>query len=349
MRLGNDMARVPRSVSLIAASILAITVATASRADAEPTGIVVVTGKIGAHELSVIESAIKTALRRASWSMSAQAFTLKETQSILRCLADDNPWHCLGPLMQPKGADRIVVAEVNPQSDSASKLVLIGHLAVPGDGSAAVQQERCDGCNDARLAGIAQKLTEALLADMANRNETVLELQTVPAGATAWLDDQPLGTTNAAGQLSHATIPGPHKLSVQHPGFTQDDRDVNLLVAKTNHVDVKLTPVSAKPTPTPPIESKHSLLVPLVVTGVGAAALAIGVSVQLAADSPGPGQQQHKYIVSMPGVLLMAGGGAVIGVGVYLWLRSRSPAAPAAMPVVAVTDRGGVIGWTGRF
>lgn len=340
------MARISRSVSLIVASVLAITAATASRADAEPTGIVLVTGKIGVHELSVIESAIKTALRRASWSMSAQAFTPKEAQSILRCLADDKPWHCLGPLMQPKGVDRIVVAEVNPQSDSAGKLVLIGQFAEAGEGSAAVQQQRCDGCDDARLAGTAQRLTEALLADMDNRKETVLELQTVPAGATVRLDDQALGKTNASGHLVHVTLPGPHKLSVHHPGFTEHDRDINLPVAKTTHVDVQLTPVEATLTP---IEPKHSLLVPLLVTGAGAAALAIGVGVQLAADSPGTGQQQKKYIVSTPGVVLMAGGGAVIGVGVYLWLRSRNAAAPTAMPVAAAIDHGGVIGWTGQF
>jgi hypothetical protein len=333
------MIRIPRGVSLVIASILAISVSTARRAEAEPTGIVVVTGKIGPHERSVIESAIKTALRRASWSLSAQQFTPKETETILRCLADDKPWHCLGPVMQPKGVDRLVVAEVNPQPDSASKLVITGEFVVAGNGAAAVLQRRCDSCDDTRLADTAERLAEALLADMDNQRETLLELQIVPAGATVRLDDQPLGATNAAGQLTHATLPGPHKLSVQHPGFLRYDRDVDLPVAKTTHVDVHLTSV----------ETKHSLLIPLAVTGVGVAALATGIAVQLAADAPSLRAQQHKYIVSTPGVILMAGGSAAIGLGVYLWLCTARTTASAGAPVAAIIDRGGVIGWTGQF
>src|SRR5512144_2855231 len=182
----------------IAALALAATAALASRASAESSGIVVVTGKAAAHERTVIESAIVSTVRKASWSLSAQPFTPAEIDTITKCLRDDRPWHCLSPMMAPKGVDRIVVADANPQPGAPGKIAIIGDLVVAGDGAAAVTEQRCDGCDDSGLALAAQRLTDAVLRDMAIRSEqTILAVQTVPSGATVFLDGQPIGTTSA--------------------------------------------------------------------------------------------------------------------------------------------------------
>jgi hypothetical protein len=327
------MKELTHKATLIAASVLAIIVATSPRAEADSTGIVVVTGRATAHERTVIESAILTGLRRAQWSMSLQPFTPKEIETITRCLADDKPWHCLSPLMQPKGVDRIVVAEANPQPDSASKLVIKGAFVVAGNEAAANGQRRCDGCNDPQLTTAAQELTEALLHDMASRGETVLEIHTVP-GATALLDDQPFGTTDASGKLSKPALAGPHKLTVQHAGFVTSERPIDLPVAKTTQVDVEL---GAEPRP--------PLLVPLAFAGAGVAAAAGGGILIYIGQQDGPNDRRRYTRATPIGVVTGLAGVAAIGYGVYLWLRGPRTDGLTISP----TPGGLVTGWAAVF
>lgn len=325
-----------RNAILIIASI--VVPATSARAAADPTGIVVVTGKPTARERTTIETAITRVLRRASWSMSSQPFSPKETESITKCLRDDRPWRCLDRLMQPKGVDRIVVATVT--RPSATRLNITGELAVAGDGGAVVVERHCDDCENESLDAVVQKLAEDLLHDLAIRAETKLDLRTVPAGATVLLDGRSIGTTDASGKLSQSALPGPHKLRVQHPGFVDSERTIQLAVAQTTPVVVEL--VQAPSTGTP-------LLVPAIIAGAGVAALAGGILLQLGKDSPPVGEKQPPYIISYPGVALMAGGTIAIGIGVYLWMHAASNGAPTSTPTVAITAGGAVVGWAGHF
>jgi hypothetical protein len=337
MRPGRYMTVVIRNAILILAGIVIPLVASATRAEAEPTGIVVVTGKIAARERNLVEVAIVKVLRRASWSMSAQAFSPKETEVITKCLADDQPWRCLSPLMQPKGVDRIVVVEVRPEP--ANKLNIIGEFVVAGDAAAAVVQRRCDACDNEHLDAVTQKIAEDLLREMAARGETTLDLHTVP-GATAQLDGVPIGTADPTGKLSHTALPGPHKLAVQYPGFVDGERTVELPVAQATAVTVDLVPASS---------TGHPLLVPVIVAGAGALAIAGGIALQLDKDPPPMGEKQTKYVISAPGLALIAAGGVTVGLGAYLWVRATRNAAPTSMPTVAVTNGGGIVGWTGHF
>jgi hypothetical protein len=320
----------------IVPAALAILLVTGPAAHAEPTGIVVVTGKIAARERTVIEAALVNAMRTAAWSLSAQRFAPKEIEIITRCLRDDQPWRCLSPLMQPKGVDRIVVADVNPQPDAASKLVIVGELVTAGDGAATVVHRRCDGCDDASLTIAVQHLASELLHDLAQRSETILELRTVPPGATVTLDGQPLGASDAAGKLSQATIPGPHKVIVEHPGFVHSELSVDLPAAKTTPYVVELVP-DAQP--------RRPRLVPLALVGAGVAAVAVGGYLIYLGQQDGPDDRKRYTRATPIGVVTGVAGAAAISYGVYLWLHH-----PAANVITMSATPGGLVaGWSGTF
>jgi hypothetical protein len=331
------MTGITQKAILIVASVLAIIVAAPRRANADSIGIVLVTGKAAARERAVLESAIVIALRRASWSLSAQPFSPKETETITKCLRDDQPWRCLSPLMQPKGVDRIVIADANPSSDSAGKLVITGEFVIAGDGAAAVVQRRCDGCNDAQLTDVAEQLTEALLHDMAVRNEqTILELQTTPAGATVILDGRFIGVTNATGGITQTTYPGPHKLSVQHPGFVLNERTIDLPAGQTTTLVLALLR---------DLESEHLQYVPIVSAVAGVAALVGGGVLIYKGQQDGPDDRQRYTRATAIGIGTEIVGVAAIGYAAYLWWRG-----PKANALAMTTIPGGLVaGWAGTF
>jgi len=323
---------------LVIATLLVVALGTSAPVHADATGVVVVTGKVATRERKIIEAAIATTVRKASWSLSKQPFAQHEIDAILACLRDDKPWSCLRPLMQPMGVDRIVVADANPQPD-ASKLVITGELVVAGDAAAAVVQRRCDACDDANLTAVAQRLTEELLRDMAMRSETVLELRTVPPGAAVALDGQSIGTTDGSGKLTHTTIPGPHKVEVRHAGFASDERIVDLPAARTTPLTVELRREAAL------ASHRGSPVVPLALAVGGAAALVGGGVLVYVGQQDGP-DDRRRYTRATPiGIGTGLLGAAAIGLGAYLWWRGPTESAVAMSPVPG----GMVAGWAGRF
>lgn len=336
MRLGRDMTGITRKSTLITAITLAILAAASPRAEAESTGIVVVIGKAAAHERTIIESAIASAVRKASWSLRVQPFSQKDLDIIAKCLGDDFPWHCLSPLMDPQAIDRLVVADVSLQPNAPGKLTIKGQLVIAGDKGAAVSQQRCDGCNAASLASAAQQLTEKLLHDIAIRNEnTMLELQTVPPGATVSLDGQSIGTTNAAGTISLPTYAGPHKLTVQRTGYVFDERTIDLPAGQTTKLTVKLQPEGGKNLP----------LAPLAFAGAGALGMVGGGILIYVGQQDGPNDRRRYTRATPLGVVTGIAGITALGIGAYLWWRGPKESAPIASP----TSGGVIIGWMEAF
>jgi hypothetical protein len=332
------MTGIVRRPTLVAVFACACLVAAHQDAHAESTGIVVVTGNLAAQERSTIESAIIVAVRQAKWLLSAQPFSPKEIEVIKACLGDDRPWHCLNPLMQPKGVDRIILAEAKSPPDAPAKLVLTGEFVVAGNGTRIVAQQRCDRCDAAGLTAAARRLTEELLQDMATLNEqTIVDIQTVPAGASVTLDEHAIGTTNPTG-ISQSTYPGPHRLTTQLTGYVRDERTIDVAAGKTTKIVVHLTPERAG-TPGRP------RLVPGIVAGAGLVAVIGGSWVSATAEDSPTGKTQ-KYVYSAPGLGVAAAGVVAIGVAVYLW--RRSPRTPSA-PTVSLLPGGGAVGWATSF
>lgn len=329
------MTRVTPKAAAIA-TLFAVVLGASAPARADSTGIVLVTGKITAHERATIETAIATTLRKSSWSLNQPAFAPREIQTITTCLRDDKPWTCLRPLMEPLGVDRIVVADANAAVDSPTKLVITGEFVVAGDTAPAVVQRRCDGCDDASLAAVAQTVAEELLHDMAMRSETVLELHSAPPGAAVSLDGQSIGTTDADGILIHTTIPGPHKLVVRHIGFATDERTIDLPAAKTTPLHVELQGEAAR--------HGRSRIGPIALAVGGTVALGLGGVFIYMGQQDGPDDRYIYTRATAIGIGTCVAGAAAIA-GAYFWWRGSSTSGVALSP----TPGGVLAGWAGVF
>ena len=335
MRLGNHMTGITPKAAAIA-TVFAAVLGASALARADSTGIVVVTGKITARQQATIEAAITTTLRKASWSLNKPAFAPREIQTITTCLRDDKPWSCLRPVLEPIGVDRIVVADANPSVDSPTKLVITGEFVITGDAAPAVVQRRCDGCDEAGLAAVAQTLAEQLLHDMAMRSETVLELHTVPPGAAVSLDGQSIGTTDADGILVHTTIPGPHKLVVRRTGFATDERALELPAAKTTPLSVELQSMTAR--------HGGSRIGPIALAAGGTVALGLGGVFIYMGQRDGPDDRYIYTRATSIGIGTCVVGAAAI-VGAYFWWRGSRTSGVAMSP----TPGGVLAGWAGVF
>ena len=84
---------------------------------------------------------------------------------------------------------------------------------------------------------------------------------------------------------------------------------------------------------------------PALIGGAGAIVLVGGVAYSFSVDSP-KSFEQPRHLYSAPAITIAAGGGVVVGVAVYLWLR-RSEA--RLTPSVALTRGGGAVGWSTSF
>lgn len=329
--------RVPGELRTAASSLLcalAIALAGAPAEAAESSGVVVVVGAAGSHEREVIAAAIARVVRRASWSLGAQGFAPAEVETIQRCLRDDQPWRCLAPILEPRGFDRIVVADASPPGASLDKLIITGQLALAGDGAAAIVQRRCDGCDDEQLAAVAQKLAEQLVREITRRTGTTLEVRTRPPGATVLIDGQPLGDTGPTGEVSQPVEPGRRTLTVRAPGFVAHEQPLDLRSGRTTTIDVALEPV-------PP----RSPVVPLAFAVPGAAAVALGGYFVYLGQQDGP-DDRRRYTRATPiGAATGALGLAAIGVAAYLWWFAPDPGGLAVIPIPG----GAIAGWAGAL
>jgi hypothetical protein len=241
----------------------------------------------------------------------------------------------------------LIVVRVEPDRspDGVAALALTEQVLLPGSNVTTADQRFCSKCIEETLTRIAFDLTKTLLEEAASGTaRTKLTIRSTPPAAWITLDNTNVGLTDH----TYATFPGRHIVIVQREGYETETRTVDAIenqeavIAVTLRAKILTTPRTTT-TRRPPI-------LPAIVAGTGAAALATGIALQLAKGPPDSGRQP-KYLVSVPGVVLMAGGGVAIGVGVglYLWGHASSRAAPTSMPTAAATAGGGIIGWTGQF
>jgi hypothetical protein len=85
------------------------------------------------------------------------------------------------------------------------------------------------------------------------------------------------------------------------------------------------------------------------VLGAGAVALGTGIALQVTEDGPPLGEPQPSRIYSAPGIGLAVAGGALVGLGAYLWWRAGARDAAQSAPSVTLVDGGGVVGWSRTY
>lgn len=339
------MRRTAKSLWLWVTFIVALVAATADEAHAVP-GVVVVGGSAAEDQRAAVTAALARVTREAGWSTPARAITAAESQALLRCTDTTTPWSCVPASFATNGIHRVLVVSVDPKptDDGTSVLMLVGRLIMTNPDAAVVRQRFCEHCADDRLDAEASELARQMIREHAVRSgRTVIAIRSEPPGAQVVLDGERVGATNS----SFNTYPGKHVLVLEKPGFVSETREVAAEEGRTAEIAVTLRSTSPRDDTTPP--PRRSRLVPALLIGAGVAAVSTGIALQVTKDSPPLGESQPSRIYSAPGIGLAVAGGAIIGVGVYLWMRATSAPATTSAPAVTLVDGGGVIGWSHQY
>jgi hypothetical protein len=331
----------PTSIFVVLAFLCCIAARAAhARADA---GVVLVVGKAQAKDRTTVASAVRSAARSGGWELVETPLAEPEIATIVACLKAPELWSCVSPVVSGKGIQRLIVVRVEPDRspDGIAALALTEQVLLPGSNVTTADQRFCPRCIEETLTRIAFDLTKTLLEEAASGTaRTKLRITSIPPSAWITLDNTNVGLTNH----TYSTFPGRHTVIVQREGFETETRSVDAIENQETVVAVTLHGKGG----VIPGSPEHPLRIPAIVAGTGVVVLAGGIGLQLAKDPPDSGQQP-KYLVSVPGIALMVGGGVAIGVGVYLWVNATNKPAPASIPTAAITVGGGIVGWTGQF
>ncbi len=340
--------------AFIVAACMALWVSAARAEPEDTTGAVIVQGAVN-REVSVTAKAAAATLKEAGWQIKDVVFTEKETKAAIACLPSDLATGCASATLKSKHVARVAIFSLTLNS-ATKELVITGRLMVPGAGRVPEGQRFCDQCTDDTLAASTRELLQDLLHQLAVASgRTVLEVITVPTGATFVVDQKPSGVTNN----KVAIAPGEHVLRIEKLGYLTVERHVKGVEGATTKVEVTLEaedpkhPV-AKVIPgdpkRPPPQAHRSRTAPAALMIIGGVAV-VGGGVLLALNESEPSAaartEQPRYYTGtiVPGGITIAAGAIAVGAG-YLWWRHASS---STTPVLATVEGGALVGFSTSF
>jgi hypothetical protein len=355
--------------SLLTRLLLLLFVLSPLRARAD-TGAVVIVGKSDARARDLAARAVSAALTKADWTLLEKPLPSADTSSIGRCFTRAEPQRCILRVVQGKGIENLAYVSVDPDATRGERVLkLTGRIITSKLDLVMIATRFSEHCTDDTLASSAADLMKDLLDRIAlSSGRTVLSVKSSPQGARYAVDGTFVGITDASIDVT----PGPHTVTVELDGFETIVRSVQAVEGNTAEVSVPLRrpggevpPASGANRPTDPSnagteatpievqvdEPRPSRAAkPLLV--IGGLAIAGGIVVlaldQDSATAPrGSEQREFYYDTTTPGLVAIAGGVVVAGVGGYLyWKGTRSPTPRAA---VAPTAGGAVMTLSGSF
>lgn len=307
-------------------------------------GAFVVVGKSDAHAREVAGNAVSAALAKVDWKLSGKRLSESDTSSITRCFSRDEPQRCILRLVQEKGIQNLAYVSIDPDPSSGDRgIKLTGRIITAKLDLVLVASRFCDHCTDDTLASSTTDLMKDLLDRVAlTIGRTVLSVKSSPQGARYNVDGTYVGITDASIDVT----PGPHTVTVELDGFETFVQNVNATEGKTAEVnalfrrpptDVRTVSASSDatdssttivddngglPTETP---RRSRAAKPLLIGG--GVALATGVVLLLLDESDpmspqGTAQPATYYDTTKPGLVTIAGGAVLVGLGAYLYWKT---------------------------
>jgi hypothetical protein len=318
----------------------------------------VVSGTAADHARELATTTIESIARETGLSLTKPAVTAKETAAIKGCATAARAWSCVSSMLRDKEVQQVAfVSLVNDTGPDSSPMIVITEQVIVAHLDAAVTGQRfCVRCTDDVLVNVTTELTRALFQEIEVRSgRTVVAVKSTPRGARILFDGNSVGATDR----SFNTFPGKHTVVLELDGYQREPRLVEAAVDKTSEVSVTMRPLrqssiedhgGERCEPSPPGSLPPTRLAPKLVIGAGALALVAGVIVLALDENPtaksaGMEQPRVYYDTTAPGVGLVIGG-AVAGVGGYLWWRyTRSTVTPA----LAAIPGGATVGISRAF
>ncbi len=343
-------------------------------ARAQPSALVF-EGDATTRDATLAVAAARETLAAAAWKFGDASFTAKEAKAINACMSSAARAPCVNVIIKKKNVARVAILslENHQTSQGENELVVSARLLVPADNTFAFDQRFCSRCTDDTIASTTKALLQNLLVQIAqDRGRTVLAVNSEPASAGVFVDDETAGVTDLKINIS----PGHHTVRIERQGYQTELRNVMGVEGKTIALQVKLvrsgaaltvpSPVveihPAKPAPhvaptselavqpsvpepvRPAPQATPSRLWPGVLLGSGVTLLGVG-AYDLWRGS-GDSARYHYPNATTIGVGAGIVGAGLAVTGIYWWLhRSKSTTAPTAY----LDAHGAVLGWAGTF
>ncbi|MCW5803700.1 MAG: PEGA domain-containing protein [Deltaproteobacteria bacterium] len=317
-----------------------VNVAHESRARAD--GGILFVGKVEPREREVIRATIVDTARRFGWTVTEKTFNEKDNEEVLACLRIDRPYVCARRVLKANDIDRLAVVDVGVTrgSDGKPLVVVTQQVIVPGAEVAFIGRRTCEQCDEAGLRHHVATLTTKLIEDAATgSHKTMLQVTSDPPGAWITLDGANAGSTNA----TIPTHPGKHTVMLRAPGYETEVRDVDAAEGRVAQVNVTM-------------RRHHDTrrggggrgVLPWLLVGGGVGLVVGGGALVALAEDPVPGVPQSPTLrtTTTRGVVGIAAGVAVGGVGAYLLLR---PKKRTSIPTVSIDRHGATVGWCRAF
>lgn len=309
-----------------------------AHAEAEKMALLV-SGTATAHERELAGSTFEAIARSAGLAVARPSFTAREASTVNACVTAAQAWSCVAPAVRGKGLDHVAIISLAPDTgpDSSPMVVITEQILVARLDAAVVLQRFCIRCTDDVLATTTSELTRSVLQEIAVRSgRTVVSITTMPRGARILFDGQSQGATDR----SFNTFPGVHTVVVELDGYRQETRTVQAKLDRTTELSLVLRRIDA---PTIEVNDNtrttpaRATLAPKIAIGVGALAIVAGGVVLALNKEPvvapiGSEQPRYSRDTIAPGIGLMIGG-AVVGVGGYLWWRHTKAPTVSVVPL----------------
>jgi len=341
--------------AVFAAVLLGDLIASTAPAAADSDRVaLLVTASATPHARDVAASTIGAVTRERDFLLVTPTFTAKEVAAITECVTAPQAWTCVAPVVRGKGLQQVAVVSLvaSTSKDGSPMLVITEQILVSNLDAAIGAQRFCVRCTDDVLVRSTSELTHALFQEIAVRGgRTVVAINSTPRGARITFDSVSMGATDR----SFNTFPGTHAVVLDLDGYQRETRSIDAALDKTSELSVTMHPLRSADNPADPLTTQtrtqgRTTLAPKLAMGIGALAVVTGAIV-LAFDqgaetkASGAEQRRYYYDTTAPGIVLIAGG-AVVGIGGFLWWHfTKSTTAPTVAPVAG----GAVIGITKDF
>lgn len=271
----------------------------------------------------------------------AAPVTPRLASALRSCYGRSAPDACKEVAAASAGVSHVLAVDLGDQAAPPGGPASVTAWLVDNDGRVVVAERRyCAAPCAARALG---ETTRGLVQFVVRESletaiHSVIQVRSTPTGARVSVDGRPVGVT----EVAYTVYPGRHQVSVDKPGYRVETREVTAVRGATVQVDLALDRQEAA--------TRHGGVWPWVLGGVGVAAMAGGVTL-MALDSPkeGHGGQQRRYQSSFwPGVALTAAGAALVGGGMWMWLRHPTRAGTGARDPSEVAPPVGLNFYKGR-
>ena len=294
---------------------------------------VVVTGDADLQQTlsKQLEAYLRSHGHRVGDALPAEAINI-----LLNCMVMDDQSCARGVVEKQAKTESVLFGQVAKSRTSNATIITV-YLISKGKEPIGMRRA-CEECSDDLLRSTVDEVLGIILKT-SSLERGRLSLHSKPEGMTVVLDNENIGVT----PLEREVPAGPHTVVLMRRGQKVGERTLKIHADVTAEITIPVTVPEDPPGTTVITNSKAFAGVTL---GIGGAAIVAGAVLFLTSEKD-TGEKLFYRETRPLGIGLAAGGAAVAGIGLWLWLRGGESEDSA--PVASISNTGGQVGWTRAF